>query len=156
MNQETQSVYMPAVMNHLRESGMAISKMLNAFVPPEVAVEPSSKEGAKISIEFNEDGFSFSAEGLVLEMPAELGDPSEIDGFLATGKFLIAHAEFCLMQYQAQKICQEIERMVQEGTVALEPNQEISPALMALIMQNASANAHDEQQEIRPAGATLQ
>lgn len=156
MNQENQSVYMPAVMNHLRESGMAISQMLNALVPPEVAVKSSAKGGAKISIEFTEDGFSFSAEGLVLEMPAELGEPSEIDGFLATGKFLIAHAEFSLMQYQAQKICQEIERMVQEGTIELKPDQEISAALMTLIMQNASANAHEEQQEIRPAGETLQ
>ena len=158
MNQENkpESAYMPTVMKHLVESGMAISRMLSSTVPPEIALKSSKEANAKIVLEFSEEGFQFSADGLVIEMPSEYGEPSEVDGLLATGKFLIAHAEFCLLQYQAHKICQEIVRMVQEGTIELEPGAEISPALMTLIMQNASANAFEEHQVSRPEGETLQ
>lgn len=129
------------------------SKVLAQLFPVRLNPEMTSENEGSFHVHFQEGGYGIKSKGLMIKTIDDRA-PTEVDGMLAMGLFLIEQAEYRLALYQTDMFCKELHKMIDLGSMNIDPNDEISEALFTLVMNNASNSAFEENQV--PEGVTVQ
>lgn len=153
MNQEKESPFLKKVLEKLAANTVSPAHELSKVFPVRLGVKESSESGGVFELRFLEEGYSIKADGLMINTGIDRPN-SQVDGMLAVGLFLIQAAEFELALYQATMFCRELEKLIASGSLTLNPDDDIPDHVFQMVMVNAGAAAHDENQV--PEGTTVQ
>ena len=104
-------------------------------------------------MDFTETGVAVNSKKLFISAGTD-GSASEVDDMLAIALFLLQLAEGELAHYQATMFCKELDKLIEAGSLTLNPDEDIPDHIFQLVMVNAGAAAHDENQV--PEGTVLQ
>lgn len=153
MNQEKESPFLKKVLLKIAANSQSPAKALYKVFPARLGLQETVEEQGELKVSFHPDGFSMETKGLMVDTGTGL-PPTDVDGMLAIALFLIETAEFKLAKYQATVFCHELEKLIATGSLTLNPDDDIPDHVFQMVMVNASAAAHDENQV--PEGTTVQ
>ena len=139
MNQETKSPFFEKALKKLMSLGASPSETLSSVFPVRLGKAKT--------------GVSIDTENLFISTGSDRS-PIKVDGMLAIALFLLKIAEEELAQYQATVFCKELDKLIEAGSLTLNPEEDIPDHIFQMVMINAGAAAHDENQV--PEGTVLQ
>ena len=94
---------------------------------------------------FSKTGVSIDSKNLLINTGSNR-PATKVDGMLAIALFLLQVAEEELAQYQATMFCKELDKLIEAGSLTLNPEEDIPDHIFQMVMINAGAAAHDENQ----------
>ena len=94
---------------------------------------------------FNKTGVSVDSKNLFISTGSDR-PATKVDGMLAIALFLLQVAEEDLAQYQATMFCKELDKLIEAGSLSLKPEDDIPDHILQMVMINAGAAAHEENQ----------
>lgn len=153
MNQETKSPFFNKALKKLMSLSASPSETLSSVFPVRLGEAKTGEAGGFFHMNFTETGFSVDSESLFINTGSDR-QPTQVDGILAIALFLLQVAEEELAQYQATVFCKELDKLIEAGSLTLNPEEDIPDHIFQMVMINAGAAAHDENQV--PEGTVLQ
>lgn len=154
MNQEKKpSPYLQKVLKKIAETSNSPAKALSSVFPVRMGLHETGEAGGYFNLKFTEKGYSVDSDNLMISTGTD-HPPTKVDGMLAVALFLLDAAEYELALYQAEVFCTELEKLVNAGSIQVNPDEEIPDHIFQLVMVNASNTAYEENQV--PEGVTIQ
>lgn len=153
MNQETKSPFFWKALKKIVSSSTSPSEALSTVFPVSLEEDETGEAGGYFHMDFTETGVTVNSEKIFISTGSDR-PASKVDGILAIALFLLQTAEWELAQYQATMFCKELDKLIEAGSLTLDPEDDIPDHIFQLVMVNAGAAAHDENQV--PEGTVLQ
>ena len=153
MNQETQSPFFKKVLKKIFASSTSPSEVLSNLFPVNLDEEGTGEKEGFFHLDFTKTGVTINSKRLIISTGSDR-QATKVDGMLAIALFLLSIAEGELAQYQATMFCKELDKLIESGALSLKPEDDIPDHIFNMVMINAGAEAHDENQV--PEGTTLQ
>ena len=153
MNQETKSPFFEKALEKIMSLSTSPSEALSSVFPVSLGEDPTCEAGGYFHMNFNKTGFSVESKNLFVSTGTDR-PTSQVDGMLAIALFLLQLAEEKLAQYQATMFCKELDKLIEAGSLTLDPEDDIPDHIFQMVMVNAGAAAHEENQV--PEGTVLQ
>ena len=153
MNQEAKSPFFDKALEKIVTSGTSPSEALSSLFPVSLGENETGEAGGFFHMNFSKTGVSVDTKNLFISTGSDR-PASKVDGMLAIALFLLRVAEEELAQYQATMFCKELDKLIEAGSLTLNPEEDIPDHIFQMVMVNASVAAHDDNQV--PEGATVQ
>ena len=153
MNQETKSPFFEKAQKKIMSLRASPAEVLSTVFPVSLGEVESGEAGGYFHMNFSKTGVSINTENLFISTGSDRS-PSKVDSMLAIALFLLRVAEEELAQYQATMFCKELDKLIESGSLTVNPEEDIPDHIFQMVMINAGAAAHDENQV--PEGTVLQ
>ena len=153
MNQETKSPFFEKALKKIMSLGTSPSEALSDVFPVSLEEDETGEAGGYFHMNFTKTGVSVDSKSLFVSTGTDR-PATKVDGMLAIALFLLQVAEEELAQYQATMFCKELDKLIEAGSLTLDPKDDIPDHIFQMVMVNAGAAAHEENQV--PEGTVLQ
>ena len=153
MNQETQSPFFEKALEKIMSLSTSPSKALSSVFPVSLREDETGEAGGHFHMDFTKTGVTINSQKLFVSTGTDR-PATKVDGMLAIALFLLQVAEEDLAQFQATLFCKELDKLIEAGSLSLRPEDDIPDHIFQMVMINAGAAAHDENQV--PEGTVLQ
>ena len=153
MNQETQSPFFEKALKKIMSLGTSPSEALSSVFPVSLEEDETGEAGGHFHMDFTKTGVTINSQKLFVSTGTDR-PATKVDGMLAIALFLLQVAEEELAQYQATMFCKELDKLIEAGSLSLKPEDDIPDHIFQMVMVNAGAAAHEENQV--PEGTTVQ
>ena len=153
MNQETQSPFFEKALKKIMSSGTSPAEALSVLFPVSLGEVETGEAGGYFHMNFTKTGVTIDSKKMFVSTGTDR-PATKVDGMLAIALFLLQVAEEELAQYQATMFCKELDNLIQVGSLSLKPEDGIPDHIFQMVMVNAGAAAHEENQV--PEGTVLQ
>lgn len=153
MNQETKSPFFEKALEKIMSLSTSPSEALSAVFPVSLGEDATGEAGGCFHMDFTKTGATIKSKKLFISTGTDR-PATEVDGMLAIALFLLQVAEEQLAQYQATMFCKELDKLIEAGSLTLAPEDDIPDHILQMVMVNAGAAAHEENQV--PEGTVLQ
>lgn len=153
MNQETKSPFFWKALKKIMSSGTSPAEALLSVFPVSLGEVETGKAGGYFHMDFSETGVTVKSKKLIISTGTDR-PATKVDGMLAIALYLLQVTEEELAQYQATMFCKELDKLIEAGSLTLDSEDDIPDHIFQLVMFNAGAAAHEENQV--PEGTVLQ
>ena len=153
MNQETKSPFFEKALEKIVTLSTSPSEVLSTVFPVSLREGATGEAGGYFHMNFTKTGVTINSEKLFVNTGTDR-PATNVDGMLAIILFLLQVAEEYLAEYQATMFCKELDKLIEAGSLSLKPEDDIPDHIFQMVMINAGAAAHEENQV--PEGTVLQ
>lgn len=153
MNQETQSPFFEKALEKIMSLSTSPSEALSSVFPVSLGENETGEAGGYFHMDFTKTGVTINSKKVFISTGTDR-PASKVDGMLAIALFLLRVAEEDLAQYQATMFCKELDKLIKAGSLSLKPEDDIPDHIFQMVMVNAGAAAHEENQV--PEGTVFQ